>query len=92
MRNVSRFVRHACVIAAVGVAMSVPATAGHEEEHQDPAVVEERLHHMGFVEWRALKWDHHGYWKIDNARRENGHVYDLTLEAGTFDLVRLKRE
>lgn len=47
---------------------------------------------MGFVEWRALKWDHHGYWKIDNARRENGHVYDLTLEAGTFDLVRLKRE
>lgn len=41
MRNVSQFVRHACVIAAVGVAMSVPATAGHEEEHQDPAVVEE---------------------------------------------------
>ena len=46
---------------------------------------------MGFVEWRKLRWDH-GYWKVDDARRVNGHVYDLKLEAGSFDLVRLKRE
>ena len=90
MSNVSRFVRHACAIAAVGIAISVPANA-QPEVRDDPAVVEERLHHMGFVEWRKLKWDH-GYWKIDDARRENGHVYDLKLEAGNFDLVKLHRE
>ena len=51
----------------------------------------DRLHRMGFVSWRYIKWDH-GYWKIDDARRENGHQYDLKLEAGTFDIVRLERE
>jgi hypothetical protein len=91
MNNVSRFVRHGCAIAAIGMAISVPASAGRDEVRDDPAVVEDRLHHMGFIEWRRLKWAH-GYWKIDDARRENGHVYDLKLEAGTFDLVKLVRE
>ena len=51
----------------------------------------DRLHRMGFIEWRRIRWDH-GYWKIEDARRENGHEYDLKLEAGTFDIVRLERE
>jgi hypothetical protein len=96
MSHVSRFARHALALAVIGLglaglAVSVPARAGHDVEKDDPAVVAERLHRMGFVEWRYLKWDH-GYWKIDDARRENGHVYDLKLEAVTFDLVRLERE
>ena len=91
MTEVFRIVRLACATAAVGLAMAVPAGAGHDEVQEDPAIVAERLHHMGFVEWRKLRW-HHGYWKVDDARRVNGHVYDLKLEAGSFDLVRLKRE
>ncbi len=31
-------------------------------------------------------------WKVDDARRENGHVYNLQIEGGSFDLVRLTRE
>lgn len=91
MSEVTRFVRLACAASALAVASAVPASAGHDEIQDDPAVITERLHHMGFVEWRKLRW-HHGYWKVDDARRENGHVYDLTIESGSFDLVRLTRE
>ncbi len=92
MTKVSRIVRLACAATALALATVVPASAGHDEVRDDPAVVAERLHRMGFVEWRKLSWDRHGFWKIDDARRQNGHVYDLTLEAGSFDLVRLNRE
>ena len=91
MIEVSRVVRLACVATVLALASAVPASAGHDEVMDDPAIVAERLHRMGFIEWRRLRWDH-GIWKIDDARRENGHVYDLQLEAGSFDLVRLKRE
>lgn len=92
MIEVSRIVRLACAATAVALATAAPASAGHRDViRDDPAIVADRLHHMGFVEWRRLRWDH-GYWKIDDARRQNGHVYDLMLEAGSFDLVRLKRE
>ena len=91
MSEVTRFVRLACAVSAIAIASAVPASAGHDEIQDDPAVVTERLHRMGFVEWRKLRW-HHGYWKVDDARRENGHVYDLTIESGSFDLVRLSRE
>lgn len=91
MSEVTRFVRLACAVSAIAIASAVPASAGHDEIQDDPAVVTERLHRMGFVEWRKLRW-HHGYWKVDDARRENGHVYDLTIESGSFDLVRLTRE
>ena len=46
---------------------------------------------MGFVTWRRLRWAH-GYWKVDDARRADGKVYDLKLEAATLDLVKLERE
>lgn len=91
MSEVTRFVRLACAVSAIAIASAVPASAGDDEIQDDPAVVTERLHRMGFVEWRKLRW-HHGYWKVDDARRENGHVYDLTIESGSFDLVRLTRE
>jgi hypothetical protein len=91
MIEVSRIARLACATVAVALASAVPASAGHEVVQDDPALVAERLHRMGFVEWRKLRWDH-GYWKIDDARRENGHEYDLKLEGGTFDIVRLTRE
>jgi hypothetical protein len=91
MSEVTRFVRLACAVSAIAIASAVPASAGHDEIQDDPAVVTERLHRMGFIEWRKLRW-HHGYWKVDDARRENGHVYDLTIESGSFDLVRLSRE
>ncbi len=91
MTEVSRIARLACAAVALALVSAVPASAGHDETQDDPAVVTERLHHMGFVEWRKLSW-RHGYWQVDDARRENGHVYDLKLEAGSFDLVRLTRE
>jgi hypothetical protein len=91
MNEVSRFARRAFAVAAVAVAMSAPVLAGHDVVRDDPGVVTERLHRMGFVSWRYVKWDH-GYWKVEDARRENGHQYDLKLEAGTFDIVRLNRE
>jgi hypothetical protein len=91
MIEVSRFVCRVLAIAAVGVAMTAPAFARHDEMQDDPAVVTERLNHMGFMGWHRLKWDH-GFWKVDDARRANGYDYDLELEAGTLDLVRLKRE
>jgi hypothetical protein len=92
MTEVSRIVRIACAATALALASAVPASAHHDVVQDDPAVVTERLHRMGFIEWRKLRWDRDGYWKIDDARRANGHVYDLTLEAGSFDLVRLTRE
>jgi hypothetical protein len=91
MTKVSRIVRLACVASAVALAWSVPASATHREPADDPAIVAERLHRMGFVEWRKLRWDGH-VWKIDDARRANGHAYDLQLESGTFDIIRLKRD
>ncbi len=91
MTEVSRIVRLACAATALALASAVPASAGHDQIQDDPAVVTERLHHMGFVEWRKLRYSH-GIWKIDDAKRANGHVYDLQLEAGSFDLVRLTRE
>jgi hypothetical protein len=90
MTEVSRIVRIACAAAAVALASAVPAIA-HDDAHEDPAAVTDRLHHMGFIEWRKLRYSH-GIWKIDDAKRANGHVYDLQLEAGSFDLVRLTRE
>jgi hypothetical protein len=91
MTEVSRIVRLACAATALALASAVPASAGHDQVQDDPAVVTERLHHMGFVEWRKLRYSH-GIWKVDDAKRANGHVYDLQLEAGSFDLVRLTRE
>jgi hypothetical protein len=91
MIDVSRFARRAFAMAAVAFAMATPALAGHQEMRDDPGVVSDTLHRMGFISWRYIRWDH-GYWKIEDARRENGHQYDLKLEAGTFDIVRLERE
>jgi len=91
MNQVSRFARRAFAVTAVVFALSAPALATHDEVRDDPGVVADRLHRMGFIAWRYIKWDH-GYWKIEDARRENGHQYDLKLEAGTFDIVRLERE
>jgi hypothetical protein len=92
MNQVSRFARRAFAVAAFAFAMSAPVLAGPDEVRgDDPNIVVDRLHHMGFVDWHRIKWDH-GYWKIDDARRENGNVYDLKIEAGTFDLVKLERE
>ena len=91
MAQISHFARHALAIAVVATASTLPARAGHDEVRDDPGIVAERLNHMGFLGWRSLRWDH-GYWKIDDARRENGHTYDLKLEAGTLDIVRLERE
>jgi hypothetical protein len=90
MTQGARFVRCACAIAAVALALTGPVYAGHDEQ-DDPAVVSERLTKMGFVSWRKLRWDH-GFWKIEDARRENGYQYDLKLEGGTLDVVWLKRE
>ena len=90
MIEVPRIVRIACAAAAVALASAVPAIA-HDDAHEDASVVEDRLHHMGFVEWRNLRYSH-GIWKIDDAKRANGHVYNLQLESGSFDLVRLTRE
>ena len=92
MIQVSRFVCQAFAIAAVGLAMVAPARADHHDDARDnPQVVAAKLNHMGFMEWRRLRW-HHGFWDIDDARRDNGYVYDLRLEAGTLDLVKLERE
>lgn len=91
MIEVSRFARRAFAVAAVAVAMSAPALADRDAVRDDPNVVTDTLHRMGFISWRYIKWDH-GYWKVEDARRQNGHEYDLKLEAGTFDIVRLRRE
>jgi hypothetical protein len=90
MTQVSRIVRIACAAAAVSLSFALPASA-RDEAHEDAAAVADRLHHMGFVEWRNLRYSH-GVWKIDDAKRANGHVYNLQLESGSFDLVRLTRE
>jgi len=91
MIEVSRFARRAFAVAAVAFAMSAPALADRDAVRDDPNVVTDTLHRMGFISWRYIKWDH-GYWKVEDARRQNGHEYDLKLEAGTFDIVRLRRE
>jgi hypothetical protein len=91
MTEVSRIVRLACAATVIALATAVPASAGHDEVKDDPGMVAERLHRMGFVEWRKLRWSH-GIWKVDDARRENGHTYDLQLEGGSFDIVKLSRE
>jgi hypothetical protein len=92
MIDVSRIARLASAVAAIGVATALPASAGHDDDAREaPAVVAERLQHMGFVGWRDIRWSH-GYWKIDDAKRQNGNVYDLEIESGSFDLVRLRRE
>ena len=91
MIQVSRFACRAFAVAAVAFAMTGPVLAGHDEVREDPAIVTDRLHHMGFIDWRRVRWDH-GYWKVYDARRANGHRYDMKLEAGTFDIVRLERE
>jgi hypothetical protein len=92
MTNLTRIVRISCASAVMALVSIAPASAHRDRVvEDDPALVTERLHRMGFVEWRKLRWDD-GTWKIDDARRENGHTYDLQLEGGTFDLVRLKRE
>ena len=92
MIQISRFARHALATAIVGMAIdgarTVPATMTCETILQ---LWPRGFNHMGFLDWRKLRWDH-GYWKIDDARRENGHIYDLKLEAGTLDIVRLERE
>lgn len=91
MTYVFRAVRHALALAVVGTAMTAPALADRRAPADDPAVVTERLNRMGFIEWRKLRYSH-GYWKIEDARRDNGHTYDLKLEAGTLDIVRLSRD
>ena len=86
-----RFARHAFAVAAVRMAMmATPASARHDER-DNPEVVAAKLNLMGFVTWRRLRWAH-GYWKVDDARRADGKVYDLKLEAATLDLVKLERE
>jgi hypothetical protein len=90
MPEVLRFARHAFAIAAVGLAMAAPARAGHDERDH-PEAVAQKLNSMGFVSWRRIDWHHH-FWQVDDARRANGKIYNLRLEAETLDLVRLERQ
>ena len=60
-------------------------------EGPDPAAVAAKLNQMGFVAWRRLRPDH-SVWKVDDARRADGKVYDIKLEAETLDLVKLELE
>jgi hypothetical protein len=87
--------RFGLAIAGIAFAFTLPANAGHDghfdARNDDPAAVAAKLNEMGFLEWRRLRPDH-SVWKVDDARRANGSVYDLKLEAQTLDLVKLERE
>jgi hypothetical protein len=82
--------RHALVIGALSLALAAPLSA-KPEMRDDPGVVAHKLNEMGFVSWRRLT-RHHGFWKVKDARRDNGKTYDLKLERGSLDVIKLKRE
>jgi len=95
MLRIPHKARYGLAIAGITVAFALPASAGHDARYDarndDPAAVAAKLNQMGFVAWRRLRPDH-SVWKVDDARRADGKVYDIKLEAETLDLVKLELE
>lgn len=93
MTRLARFLGALVVAGAASTALASQLSAGHDRYYGDgeARAVVERLRQMGFVAWRDID-RHRRSWDIEDARRDNGQVYDLELERGSLDLVRLKRE
>lgn len=94
MARVIRILGALAIAGGLSVAFGSQLSAGHDRDYyRDPeaSAVVDRLRHMGFVAWKDIDRRHRS-WDIDDARRDNGKVYDLELERGSLDLVRLKRK
>jgi hypothetical protein len=90
MRYTALAVRHALVIAALSLAMAAPVSAKPQMTENRDAVAH-KLNEMGFVSWKRLT-RHPRFWRVKDARRDNGNTYDLKLERGSLEVMKLKRD
>lgn len=93
MSRLVRLMGAALLAGASSVALVSQLNAGHDRDYGDgeARAVVDRLRHMGFVAWRDIDRNRRT-WDVEDARRDNGRVYDLKLERGSLDLVKLERE
>jgi hypothetical protein len=90
MRYTALGVRHALVIAALSFALAAPVSAKPQMTDNRDAVAH-KLNEMGFVSWKRLT-RHPRFWRVKDARRDNGNTYDLKLERGSLEVMKLKRD
>lgn len=79
--------------AAAAVLLSAPAFADRAPVAAEQAEIAKALKAAGYVSWQSIELDEDGpLWEVDDARKADRTKWDVKLEAGSYRIVREKRD
>ncbi len=80
------------LVAALLAALAAPALAGRGAPAADWAAIVSALAAQGYVSWEEIEVDREGNWNVDEARHNDGGVWELWLAPGDFAVIRRERD
>lgn len=83
----------AAIALAVAVSGAAPALASDDRvpTAEELALIEAALRGAGYTSWEEIDMDD-GQWDVDDARRGDGHEYEVRIHPGTYEIVSERRE
>jgi hypothetical protein len=79
--------------AAAALMLSAPAFADRGPVAAEQAEIAKSLKAAGYVSWQGIEFDADGpLWEVDGARKADRTKWDVKLEAGSYKIVREKRD
>ncbi|WP_334129272.1 PepSY domain-containing protein [Sneathiella sp.] len=91
-----KFLALSTALVLSGLALSAPAFADRAPNADELATLTERLNELGYQSWKEIELDEDGddgpHWEVDDARKEDGTVWDLKLSVDKMEVIELDRE
>jgi hypothetical protein len=79
--------------AALALFAATPALADRAPTPEETAKIAAALTAAGYVSWAKIELDEDGpNWEIDNARKEDGSKWDVTLRPNTLGALKTERD
>lgn len=73
--------------AAFAMASLSPGFADRDPTPEERSAIEQALRAAGFTAWEEIELDD-DMWEVDDARGNDGRIYDLKLAPGSFEIIR----
>src|SRR5690606_29522203 len=94
--KVMKFLALSTALVLSGLALSAPAFADRAPNADELATLTERLNELGYQSRKEIELDEDGddgpHWEVDDARKEDGTVWDLKLSVDKMEVIELDRE
>lgn len=83
----------ALAASAVALSLAAPAVADRGPVAAEQAEIAKSLKAAGYVSWQGIEYDADGpLWEVDGARKADRTKWDVKLEAGSYRIVKEKRD